>query len=552
MEVVGVIALGAGAFITTTVAATLLIHRAAKHTSSDDEWVHVDLAEKGLGDGLDDDAEVYQAKRGEGWKEYMVETGSLAPLVLHDEMTAPTVARAPSRARTPLFPERLFPTPPRWQPLPALPTVPQDNAHIPQAERSPAPVVPLLEAPEDVSEHVDQAPDINMTSVAGAEVPLPVDVPGPSEADDALPTGIISWPAMFAPVQDAEAPVSPTEPLAPVEETPPEPVDTEPVVQLELTSPTPPTLSPISLSVQTLDLGLDIKSPVIQDEERIIPILDLKSPVVDSTNPFQSPASHSPLEDDLLPPPPVYTRYDTAKSPIDPKLVETLLSPVARQTVNIFITSHMDDQDVFFAARVPLPMSIPSTPKPALIVDEWPLMVDTKESRGFGVSDDVLSPKTPFVTSLTLVIPPVVVSSIPGSPVSDDDSDSSLSSTPTSPTELKQLSPSTELLPTSKGTPASPTTEPEDDIITGQVTNIPDNPGEPTPDPPEPTLALVPFLPGSFDPPTAAQAAANVSLMTGDVFQLCRALLAVSNCAGLVAQFMVGFSMWWSLVFMPI
>ncbi|KAG8744065.1 hypothetical protein FRC10_010850 [Ceratobasidium sp. 414] len=547
MEAVAMIALGAGAFITTTVAATLLIRRAAERaSSSDDEWVHVDLAEKGLSDGLDvDDAELYQAKHGEGWKEYgseqgrvMVENGVLAPLVLHDQLTIPAV---PSRTRTPLFPERLFPTPPRWQPSPMMPTAPLDDPHIPQPERSPTPAVPLLEGPEDIPEHVGQAPDSNITSAVEAEVPLAVEADDP---DDVLPTGIISWPVMSVPVEDVEVPVSPNEPLAPVEDTPFEPVDTEPVLQLELT-PTPPTLSLTTLSVQTLELGLDIKSPIIQDEEPVTAILDLKSPVIDSTNPFRGPTSDSPLED-LLPPPPVYTRYDIAKSPIDPKLVETLLSPLTQPAVNIFITSRMDDQEVVFAAHVPLPMSIPPTPKPALIVDDGFLMIDSRESMEFGVSDDMQSPKTPFATSLRLVIPPVVACSIPGSPVSDTDSDSPLSSTPTSPTELKQpLSPSTKL----QDTPVSPTAGSED-IAVGKIVDVPDNPGEPKPDPPEPTFVLVPLLPGSFDP-SSAQPAMNISLMTGDVFQLCRAMLAVTNCAGLVAQFVVGFSVWWSLALVP-
>ncbi|KAG9075562.1 hypothetical protein FRC06_010023 [Ceratobasidium sp. 370] len=466
-------------------------------------------------------------------------------------MTAPAV---PSRARTPLSSERLLPTPLRWQPSPTMPTVPLDDPHIPPPERSPTPAVPLLEGPDDAPKHVDQAPDTNITSPVEAEVPLAVQV---DETDDVLPTGIMSWPVMFAPVEDAEAPVPSNETLAQVEveDTPPEPVDTEPAFQPELT-PTPPALPPISLSVQTLELGLDIKSPIIQDEERIIPALDLKSPVINSANPFRSPTSHSSLEDDLLPPPPIYTRYDTAKSPIDPKLVETLLSPVTRPTVNIFITSHMADQEEVFAADVPLPMSIPPTPKQARIVDDGWLVIDTKESREFDVSDDMQSPKTPSVTSLTLVIPPAVASSIPGSPVSDTDSDSSTSSTPTSPIELKQpLSPLTERPLASKDIPASPT-ESDDDTIMGELVDVPDTLDEPISDPPEPTFVLVPFLPGSFDPPTvsprSAQIAVNVSLMTGDVFQLCRAVLAVTNCAGMVAQFVVGFSMWWSLMLVPV
>ncbi|KAG8792348.1 hypothetical protein FRC12_006359 [Ceratobasidium sp. 428] len=561
MEAVVLIVLGAGAIVTTTVAAAVFIHRKLDRVAvpADDTWVQVDLAEKGMGEGLEADEDVYEAKRGAGWKEYsteeqqkvMFDPGVLAPLVLHDEMITSPIRVRPGD-HTPLgSTERLPLTPPRWQPPPSLPDAPLYDPYIPPTlERSPAMPIPLLEGPEGGPEHVDQALDTNITSMPEAEVA------------DTLPTGIISWPAMVPStpadvegigIEDILTPMNETPTV--VDDLPPEPADLEPTLQLEIIPPTPPALVPISLSVQIPDLGLDIKSPIVQDEERTVPVIDLKSPIHTE---LQGPSSHSVLEEDLLPPPPVYTRYDTAKSPIDPKFVGTILSPLSPQptTVNIFVT----EQEAVFAARVPLPMSIPSSPKPVTLLrelmDECPLVFDTKESREFDAPDVLRSPtKPPFVASISLFIPPTNPPSgmVPGSPVSDADSESDLDSdpellsAPTSPTELKQpVLPPPEVAQVSKDTSVAPVT----DIIIGEVMTIPEDPNqpEPTPDPAEPALALLPFLPGSFDPP---QSAVSVSLMTGDVFQLCRAVVAVSNCAGLVAQFVVGFSMWWSLMLVP-
>ncbi|KAG8689295.1 hypothetical protein FRC09_012485, partial [Ceratobasidium sp. 395] len=558
MEAVVLIVLGAGAIVTTTVAAAVFIHRKLDRVAVpvDDTWVRVDLAEKGMGEGLEVDEEVYEAKRGAGWKEYsteerqkvMFDPGVLTPLVLHDEMITSPIRVRPGD-HTPLgSTERLPLTPPRWQPSPSLPSAPLYDPYIPPTlERSPAMAVPLLEGSEEGPEHVGQALDTNITSMPEAEVA------------DTLPTGIISWPSTPADVEgigieDILTPLNETPTV--VDDLPPEPADLEPTLQLEIIPPTPPALAPISLSVQIPDLGLDIKSPIVRYEEQTVPVIDLKSPIHTE---LQDPSSHSALQD-LLPPPPVYTRYDTAKSPIDPKFVETILSPLSPQptTVNIFVT----EQEVVFAARVPLPMSIPSSPKPVTLLselmDECPLVFNTKESREFDVSDDVLrSPiKSPFVASISLIIPPTSPPSgmVPGSPVSDADSDSDsgsdsgLLSAPASPgTELKQpVIPPPEVAQASKDTSVAPVTN----IVIGEVMTIPEdlNQPEPTPDPAEPALALLPFLPGSFDPP---QSVVSVSLMTGDVFQLCRAVVAVSNCAGLVAQFVVGFSMWWSLMLVP-
>ncbi|QRV98643.1 hypothetical protein RhiJN_26662 [Ceratobasidium sp. AG-Ba] len=539
MMVVGVVALGAGAFVTTTVAATLIIKRRTSSPVDEEEWVQVDMAEKGLSDGPDvDDVEAYQAKRGEGWKEYIAEEqekvvfepGVLAPLFIHDELAAHASDLYPE-TRAPNSPERIFPTSLRWPKPPQTLDAPD---HIPSPQRSPAlePAVPLL---EEAMTHVPAGSPMMMTSITS----------GPLAEPEIPSGGIISWPAISSTPDDTDEPVSPSNTLTPV----PRVTST---LQLELIPPTPLALEPLSLP--PIISPLSIKTPIIQwgDDASIRPVIDIKTPI-DPAGSFRSPSAQSPSEDDLLPPPPVYTRYDTAKSPIDQTFVENVISPLVQTfaAVNVFIID-----EAALAARVPLPLSIPPTPKPVGLKES--LVEDTCSGGDMHGSHDL--------KSLDSIHSPTTPDSDSDSPISDIDSEllslSSIeSSAPNTPIERREpISPMTDTEddPVDGPLTCTPdTTEPDDDIRICEVMNVPDDINEPfAPDPPDIAVTPIPLVPGSFDRPLAVsrtpEAAMSVSLLTGDVVQLCRAILAVSNCAGLVAQFVVGFSVWWSLILVPV
>ncbi|QRV84594.1 hypothetical protein RhiJN_12610 [Ceratobasidium sp. AG-Ba] len=399
-----------------------------------------------------DDVEAYQAKRGEGWKEYIAEEqekvvfepGVLAPLFIHDELAAHASDLYPE-TRAPNSPERIFPTSLRWPKPPQTLDAPD---HIPSPQRSPAlePAVPLL---EEAMTHVPAGSPMMMTSITS----------GPLAEPEIPSGGIISWPAISSTPDDTDEPVSPSNTLTPV----PRVTST---LQLELIPPTPLALEPLSLP--PIISPLSIKTPIIQwgDDASIRPVIDIKTPI-DPAGSFRSPSAQSPSEDDLLPPPPVYTRYDTAKSPIDQTFVENVISPLVQTfaAVNVFIID-----EAALAARVPLPLSIPPTPKPG-----------TKGISCRGYMLGIHSPTTPDSDS--------------DSPISDIDSEllslSSIeSSAPNTPIERREpISPMTDTEddPVDGPLTCTPdTTEPDDDIRICEVMNVPDDINEPfAPDPPD-------------------------------------------------------------------
>ncbi|KAJ1301151.1 hypothetical protein OPQ81_003563 [Rhizoctonia solani] len=191
----------------------------------------------------------------------------------------------------------------------------------------------------------------------------------------------------------------------------------------------------------------------------------------------------------------------------------------------------------------------------------------------------------PIITTPSVpVLAPIITTSYieedtneaPCSPLSDTGSSSGGdSSGPETPSELKRELPfSAALELSSKEAPSLQLTvylPPEGDPAIDEDVEFVDDfviVGHHAPDPPSPIINTVPSewttskLPGSFEEfttstgdrtspehkSTSTITVADVPPLTADMIQLCHALLAVSNCAGLVAQFVVGFSsLFWSL-----
>ncbi|KAL5639855.1 hypothetical protein ACGC1H_006433 [Rhizoctonia solani] len=188
----------------------------------------------------------------------------------------------------------------------------------------------------------------------------------------------------------------------------------------------------------------------------------------------------------------------------------------------------------------------------------------------------------PFVP----VLAPIIITSCledaneaPHSPFSDTSSMSyssdSESSGPDTPTELKHNLPFGPVLElSSKPTPRLQLSVclPLEDTVIDEDMEIVDDfviVGHQALDPPSPTIDIIypelktPKLPGGFEDimaesnasseqkPAGTGAVVDVPPLTADMVQLCHAVLAVSNCAGLVAQAVVGFSVWWSLTLVP-
>ncbi|KAF8607454.1 hypothetical protein BDV93DRAFT_310363 [Ceratobasidium sp. AG-I] len=560
------IALGAGAFVTTTVAATLLLHR-----SVDTWWERAGLGSRRLVEvDIEKAPELNEAKHS-GWREYIADdekAAKLAPISLDDPQLAPSVIVL-STNQTPSSPERLFPTPPEWRELPQTPKGPLYDPYIPKH----APLRIAVSLPEGAisatrEASVDIAPEVppglgereNEEAVIGV---LPAALRSPlDEKEDLLSpgvnsSGIMSWPALVPALTEDTSEHTALED-SPVEES----AHFKSSLRLNLA---PSDDSVVAVST-VLSEPHEAQSPTVDDNT---------DPFADPVDPFRTPQSQSPASEAEEELPPIYTRYDTIKSPTDSKAVEvfivepTLFSP-KESAPSITIRACIDQHNVEYAARVPLPLSVPATPKPR--PSPLVLMLDLSRLEG------VRSARSLHATPITLIFASQA-DDADETPMSSASSGSgTCSSGPTTPVELKQVLevPEVKLVPALDSPPASPIVgeeaEEDRDIVIGEVMDVPDDLDEQAPDPSSPTLQssdrsspewAIASLPGSFTQPqrlleakpasagAGAVQTVDVPLLTADMVQLCRAMLAVSNCAGLVAQFVVGFSMWWSLMLVP-
>ncbi|KAF8717380.1 hypothetical protein RHS02_09674, partial [Rhizoctonia solani] len=242
---------------------------------------------------------------------------------------------------------------------------------------------------------------------------------------------------------------------------------------------------------------------------------------------------------------------------------------------------------------IPLPESLPLSPKAvsSLLIHTLPLdaiatttTVFIEELSPWVDVSDYESPN-PVAMPFVPVLPPIVTAlrtdkdcnEAPRSPLSDAGSSSSdsESSGPDTPTELKHDLPFGAGPGNSfKGPPEPhlPVDSMERDVSVEDDVEIIDDfviVGHQAPDPPTPTTDYPSTewtpstLPGSFGKATAPSDNSQPDQksvytmtvtdppLTADMVQLCHALLAVSNCAGHVAQLVVGASTWWSLSLVP-
>ncbi|CAE6441625.1 unnamed protein product [Rhizoctonia solani] len=573
MGPVVVAALGAGAFVTTAAAGVILLRRKFLGKA-----VEVDVEK-----GLEDDATERRERTGPGWKEYteIDEKGAY-------ELRVPLVAAFQSQresdvadTRTPLTPMPRLPTLHHCQDLPT-PNVRQQVDPL-----------PILEGGISDTHNQDRAP----VFPPGLPVPAKVAVDGPisarlnplSELDplDTGVSGITSWPVLApTPVEEmrtrANGQGEHSEPDIKNDVVPQdEPSASSPKFPCELEiAPGDPIVPVSSESIHESDDGDPFADPVDSVHS---PCSEVSLEVEEDVSPACSPRSTATSLDDSDP-------LLEASSISRPDIYDSIsISPI------LWVGPSVAIPESIFPANIPLPESPPASPKvlsPLLI---RPLPLDTVVTTTV-VFGDELSPdedvsdyesSSPVVAApFVPVLPPIIIVTCPEedlmeaprSPVSDAGSSSSSdSSGPDTPTGLKHDLPFSPVLEVSSKASSSPQlsvflpseggADIDDDMDMDDFVMV----EQQAPDPPSPTIDIISpewtisKLPGSFEDiqaPTSDRthpeqkltgpiAVADVPPLTADMIQLCHALLAVSNCAGLVAQVVVGFSVWWSLTLVP-
>ncbi|CAE7092925.1 unnamed protein product [Rhizoctonia solani] len=549
MGPVALVALGAGAFVTTAAAGAILLRRKLLG-----KQVEIDL-EKG--------PEIMeQRETGPGWKEFTEVDGKgpyelLMPLVgaLSPRETDVTDANG---SRASLSPRPQFPT---------LQQYPDLSAPNPRQQLDP---VPVLEG--DISDSYAPAfpPGLPVPAKSVAvTTPLPTRL-GPISELGPLDTGvaaITSWPVLApTPVEDMRARANGLG----HEEQP------KPDITGDVVPPDEPSASSLKL----------ICDPEIAPDDSSGPSSSASAHESEEVDPFADPGdlAHSPCSED---PPDGGGQSVVITLEYSDSVDSVPASPILCADPDATMP------DTVFASSISLPESLPPSPTtlPPLPPTFCGLPLDTVASTtvifgedlspSIGVSDP--EPSSPVIEpSFVPVLAPIITISCwedtneaPHSPLSDAGSSSSDSSGPDTPTELKHdlpFSPVLELsskptpglqlsvcLPPEEGTAIDEDMELVDDFVIVEEQAL---------DPASPTIGIIPpelktpKLPGGFQDIINESNASLVQKpavtgavigppLTADMVQLCHAMLAVSNCAGLVAQFVVGFSMWWSLTLVP-
>ncbi|CAE6461014.1 unnamed protein product [Rhizoctonia solani] len=568
-------ALGAGAFVTTVAVGAILLHTKVLSKS-----VEVD-AEKGLEQNALERREV-----GPGWKEFTEEDEKsatstselLLPLFQNQESDiADTLAKAP---RAPLTPAHLPPL--------------QESCSLsnPSAQqRAGQVIIPEDDISETCDWHEGPAFPPGLPLPANVAVVAPISAPSNRISDlsplDTEVSGVASWPVLApTPIEETRGRTNgPGAKVNSIQTKKPD-IKDDVVPQDELSSS----------SSQPGEPGIVFNDMMIPASVSIHGS-DEEDPFADPTDPAYSPPSELlPMIEDISPactPRSAAISLDKVDhisrssdadwpSAHDPVPSSSILCVVPSITV----------PDTVFAANIPLPESPPLSPKVVSSLLVHPLTLDTiatttvtfggELSPWVDVSDqESTSPSTasfaPVLSSIiTTLRTEEDLNEAPCSPLSDAGSlsSSSESSGPVTPTELKHDLPFTAAINiSSKGTPELQIpfdTPMEGDVAIDEDVEIVDDfviVGQHAPDPPSPVVDVISpgwitsKLPGSFDEATASasdrshpdqqlsdtMAVADVPPLTPDMIQLCHAVLAVSNCAGLVAQFAIGFSAWWSL-----
>ncbi|CAE6499177.1 unnamed protein product [Rhizoctonia solani] len=546
-----IVALGAGAFVTTAAAGAILLRRKflGKPVETD--------VEKGLEENI-----MERRQTGPGWKEHVEvdEKGPyelLLPLVgaLSPRETDVTDADA---SRTPLSPISR---------APAIHQYPGLSTHNVRQQFDP---VPTLEG--DISDtHAPVFPPglpVPAKSVAVA-TPIPTRL-GPISELNSLDTGMVitSWPVLApTPVEELRTKANGQGGLAESD------IKHDVVPQDE---PSASSLEPCELKVAPDDSS----APTVSIHES-----DKADPFVDPADSVPSPRSEASLDEEgSCPPSAVITLDDPG-----PILESSGIGwPDANDSVSASPIPCADPDVTIpvLPASASLPELLPMSPKvvSSLLAHTLPLDTVTTTAVVFGEelssSVDVSDPKPPrpFVPA------PIIITSCledaneaPHSPFSDtsslsysSDSESSGPDTPTEPNHNLPFGPVLEL--SSKPTPGLQLSVclPLEDTVIDEDMEIVDDfviVGYQALDPPSPSIIYpelkTPKLPGGFEDiiaesnasseqkPAATGAVVDVPPLTADMVQLCHAMLAVSNCAGLVAQTVVGFSVWWSLTLVP-
>ncbi|KAB5591558.1 hypothetical protein CTheo_4987 [Ceratobasidium theobromae] len=598
METAAIIALGAGAFVTTAVAGTLLLHGkmggvlARTGLGSFRRKAEVDI-EKGPAQGVER----------KGWKEFTGDDEKEANPT--SELLAPLIVALPKETdvadvsviRTPLSAERLISASSQCCELPSAP-VDEPRAEV----RSASPTrVPLLEGDISDTREWDHAPSLPL----GLDVEVAVVKPllalethsswaAGLEPLDVSMDGVISWPVLVpTPVEELrrEAPIEELKELAPNLAT----VNHEP-----------------KLNDQAEPLDRPPVNPIAPPEDDNLFLQEPREPPEVIKDPFTDPADHychdsEPPLNELEDISPIHNFEDILIPPIvsDIRLDSYLAEePSVQEVTSGTNVTHADILDVVFAASVLLPDSPLPSPKLTslrLVLHEFhedlvghrvvteldvPYPPSVSETTSPRSSLDEISPTTSYPAALK----PFSLDDydeIPDSPLSYTSCSSlssSCSSGPETPIELKQTFAFDSAIGTlCKAVPIAllPDDEPElaDDFVVVEAVDVLDDVSttrEQAPDPPCPTIDCASSdwemfrLPGSFQnakPQTSMTTdlmgpeqkllganvtqPATVPLLTADMIQLYRAMLAMSSCAGLVAQFFIGFSVWWSMALVP-
>ncbi|CAE6445001.1 unnamed protein product [Rhizoctonia solani] len=581
-------ALGAGAFVTTAAAGVILLRRKVLSRA-----VEVDV-EKGPEENVMERRE----GTGPGWKEFteVDEKGTyelLVPLVGAFHSQQETDVTDADRSRTPLSPKPQFAT---------LHQFPDPPTTYVQQQVDP---VPMLEGDISDTHEQDHAPAFP----PGLPVPAePVAVATPISVRlnrlsglSPLDTGgtITSWPVLApTPIEELRTKANGQGEQAKSD------IRDDVVPQDEQPASSPKARNPEIIPID----------PIVPSPSEVVQESDEVDPFADPPDSLHSPLSQvSPEEEVSLSCRP-RSSASSLNDP-NPTLSAgwpCLIDPVSAPSV-LCANSSVVMIDTVFPANIPLPESPLMPPKAVspLLIRTLPLdtvvtatvIFGAELSPGVEASD--MEPSSPAIeASFVPILVPIVTTCLEDtndvlqSPFSDTSSSysSSDSSGPDTPTGLKQDLPFSPVLDfSSKATPGLqysvclPSEEDaiidedveysvclpseEDAIIDEDVEVIDDfvMVEQQAPDPASPTIDTVSpdwttsKLPGCFEDVTVStfdrnssgqkqasmSAVADVPPLTADVVQLCHALLAVSNCAGLVAQAVVGFSVWWSLTLVP-
>ncbi|KAH7337573.1 hypothetical protein B0J17DRAFT_431372 [Rhizoctonia solani] len=566
-----IVALGAGAFVTTVAAGAILLRRKVLN-----RVVDVDV-EKGPEENIMERRE----GTGPGWKEFteVDEKGTyelLVPLVDAFQSQKETDVTDANRSRAPLSPKPQ---------LAALYRFPEPPTTYVQQQVDP---VPILEGDISDTHEQDHAPAFPPGLPMPAEqvaVATPISVrPNRLSGLSPLDTGgtITPWPVL-----------APT----PIEEMRTKANGQGGQAKSDIRDDVDPQDEQPASSLKSYNPEIALNDSIVSRPSELVHESDEADPFADPAELVHSARSQvCPDEEASLSCSPQSNANSLADSdtiqstdagwprPIDPNSAPSILC--ASSTVVI---------DTVFPANIPLPESPLMFPKAVtpLLIRRLPLDTVVTTTVVFGrefspsveVSD--LEPSCPAIeASFVPVLAPIVTTYLentneaPQSPFSDASSSysSSDSSGPATPTELKQeLLFSPVLNPSSKAAPElqlSVCMPLEEDATMGEDVEVIDDfvmVEQQASDPPSPTIDVISpnwatsKLPGTFEDVTVSgsgctssgqkqnftSAVADVPPLTADMVQLCHALLAVSNCAGLVAQTVVGFSVWWSLTLVP-